>query len=122
MSRQPIQPNQPSPYEVKLRAFATNYRAGLASDWTGLRAYMKGPRWKSDRRWLVFVTAFGIIALAAMYASIAANLTPPAQVISGAKGIEILDRDGQIIHAFDDEPGSSRVVPLEEISPHLINA
>jgi membrane peptidoglycan carboxypeptidase len=43
-------------------------------------------------------------------------------VIAGAQGLDILDRNGELIFSFSDEPGSGRVVPLEEISPHLVNA
>jgi membrane peptidoglycan carboxypeptidase len=57
-----------------------------------------------------------------MYLSIAAGLQPPDQVIRGARGIEILDRDGQLVYAFADEPGSTRIVSLDEISPFVVDA
>jgi membrane peptidoglycan carboxypeptidase len=79
-------------------------------------------RHRFDKRWLVFIPAFFIILLAAMYASIACNMADPGDIILGKKGLEILDRDGNVIYTIGDEPGSSRIVPLEEISPNLINA
>jgi membrane peptidoglycan carboxypeptidase len=75
-----------------------------------------------DRRWLAFIPALLIVLLAAMYASVACSMTPPEQVILGKQGLEILDRNGKVLYTIGDEPGSSRIVPLEEISPHVINA
>lgn len=57
-----------------------------------------------------------------MYASIACTMDDPGSIILGRKGLEILDRDGRVIYTVGDEPGSSRIVPLSEISPNLINA
>ncbi len=82
-----------------------------------------GRAWKRfDKRWLVFIPAFFIILLAAMYASIACTMDDPGSIILGKKGLEILDRDGNVIYTVGDEPGSSRIVPLSEISPNLVNA
>ncbi|MGE0058036.1 MAG: transglycosylase domain-containing protein [Dehalococcoidia bacterium] len=82
-----------------------------------------GSAWKRfDKRWLVFVPVFFIVLLAAMYASIACSMAEPGDIILGKKGLEILDRNGNVIYTIGDEPGSSRIVPLEEISPNLINA
>jgi membrane peptidoglycan carboxypeptidase len=82
-----------------------------------------GRRWRGfDKRWLVMLPALGVVWVAFLYASIAVGFTAPSQIILGAKGIEILDRNGELIFTFGDEPGSSRIVPLGEVSPHLINA
>ncbi|MPZ51001.1 MAG: penicillin-binding protein [Dehalococcoidia bacterium] len=109
--------NQPS------QPLATQIREGLESDWRRLRAWSRKPgNVRRASRWLVFVPALFIIWIAFMYAGVAAGFTSPERIILGAKGIEILDRNGEIIYTFSDEPGSSRIVPLEEISPHLINA
>ncbi len=75
-----------------------------------------------DKRWLVFIPALAIVWLSYSYARIAVTLPSPARVIEGAQGIDILDRDGDLIFAFGDEPGSGRVVPLDELSPHVIDA
>ena len=79
-------------------------------------------RFNFDKRWLVFLPALGIVILAFAYARIAVTMPSPSRVIAGAQGIEIFDRNGDLVFSFGDEPGSSRVVPLEEISPLLINA
>jgi membrane peptidoglycan carboxypeptidase len=52
----------------------------------------------------------------------AVSLPSPAEVIAGAQGVEILDRNGNLIQSYGDEPGSGRVMPLSEISPSLIDA
>src|SRR5688572_20422064 len=90
-------------------------RSSGGGDW---RYYWR----RFDKRWLVFIPAFFIILFAAMYASIACNMAPPEQIILGKKGLEILDRDGKVIYTIGDEPGSSRIVPLEEIAADVINA
>jgi membrane peptidoglycan carboxypeptidase len=43
-------------------------------------------------------------------------------MMAGLQGVEVVDRNGQALFSFGDEPGSGRVVPLSEISPHLVNA
>ena len=83
-----------------------------------------GASWwrRFDKRWLVFIPALFIVWLSYSYARIAVTLTPPSQVIEGAQGIDILDRNGNLIFAFGDAPGSGRVVPLDELSPYLVDA
>ena len=73
-------------------------------------------------RWLLLLLGLPFVAFIFMYASIAMSLDSPEQVIRGARGIEILDRNGQLVYAFADEPGSNRIVSLDEISPYLIDA
>jgi cytidylate kinase len=75
-----------------------------------------------DKRWLVFIPALFAIWIAYSYARIAVTLTDPKQVIAGAQGIDILDRNGNLVFAFGDEPGSGRVVPLDQLSPYLVDA
>jgi len=81
-------------------------------------------RWlrRFDKRWLAFVPAVLIAALALLYAKTAVTLPSPARVMAGAQGIDILDRNGNLIYSFGDQPGSGKVVPLGEVSPHLIEA
>ena len=46
-----------------------------------------GRAWKRfDKRWLVFIPAFFVIVLAAMYASIACTMDDPGSIILGKKG------------------------------------
>jgi membrane peptidoglycan carboxypeptidase len=75
-----------------------------------------------DKRWLIFLPALAIIVTAFLYARVAVTMASPADVMAGLKGLEIYDRNGQLIHSFDEEQSAGRVVPLAEISPHLINA
>ena len=82
-----------------------------------------GEAWQRfDKRWLVFIPALAIIYVVFSYACIATTLDSPASVIAGTQGIDILDRNGEQIFSFGDEPGSGRVVPLSEIAPPLIDA
>ena len=73
-------------------------------------------------RWLLLLPCFLFLGFAVLYASIAFSLKPPPEVIAGARGLEILDRNGHLVYAFGDEPGSSRIVSLAEVSPLLIDA
>jgi membrane peptidoglycan carboxypeptidase len=75
-----------------------------------------------DRRWLILIPTLFIVWLLALYMSIVIGFTAPSQIILGAKGLEVMDRNGEVFFVFSDEPGSSRIIPLDEISPHLINA
>jgi membrane peptidoglycan carboxypeptidase len=75
-----------------------------------------------DKRWLIFLPALAVIVTAFLYARVAVTMASPADVMAGLKGLEIYDRNGQLIHSFDEEQSAGRVVPLAEISPHLINA
>src|SRR5688572_9149469 len=95
---------------------------GLRSDWDGLRTRLNGDNFRRYRKWLLVPPALFIVWIVALYLSIATSFTSPDQVVLGAKGIEILDRNGQLLFTFSDDPGSSKITPLEEISPHLINA
>src|SRR5262249_11308856 len=73
-------------------------------------------------RWIFALPALGFVVLVAMYITIAVNFVSPDRLILGAKGIEVLDRNGQLIYTFSDEPGSSQITSLQDISPDLINA
>jgi membrane peptidoglycan carboxypeptidase len=75
-----------------------------------------------DKRWFVFLPALGLIYLAFVYANMAVNLPAPPDVLQGASGIQIYDRNGELIQAFSDDPTSGRVVPLSEMSPFIIDA
>jgi membrane peptidoglycan carboxypeptidase len=68
------------------------------------------------------VPLFGVVFFVTMYALVAWSFTPPQQIILGAKGLEVLDRNGNSLFTFTDEPGSSRIVPLDQVSPDLVNA
>jgi membrane peptidoglycan carboxypeptidase len=52
----------------------------------------------------------------------AVNLPAPPEVLRGAQGMQILDRNGELIQAISDDPTTGRVVPLSEISPFVIDA
>src|SRR5262245_56392914 len=73
-------------------------------------------------RWLLVLVGLPFVVFIFMYASIAMSLEAPDNVIRGARGIEILDRNGQLVYSFADEPGSSRIVSLDEISPYVVDA
>jgi len=75
-----------------------------------------------DKRWLAFIPALLIAGIALMYAKTAVTLPSPARVMAGAQGIDILDRNGNLIYSFGDQPGSGKVVPLSDVSPYLIDA
>src|SRR4029078_275790 len=66
--------------------------------------------------------ALFVIFVFFMYLSILRGFTSPSSIILGAKGLEVLDRNGQHLFTFADQPGSSGIVPLEQISPDLMNA
>ncbi len=75
-----------------------------------------------DKRWLVFLPALGLIYLAFVYAQMAVNLPSPTEVLQGPSGLQIYDRNGELIQAFGGDTSTGRIVPLSEISPDLINA
>jgi membrane peptidoglycan carboxypeptidase len=75
-----------------------------------------------DKRWLVFLPALGLIYLAFVYAHMAVNLPAPSEVLQGAQGLQIYDRNGELIQAFNEDPTSGRVVPLSELSPFIVDA
>ena len=79
-------------------------------------------RRRFDRRWLVFLPALGLIYLAFMYAEMAVNLPSPREVLRGAQGLQIYDRNGELVQAFSDDPTTGTVVPLSELSPFIIDA
>jgi membrane peptidoglycan carboxypeptidase len=81
----------------------------------------KGKR-RFNRRWLIFLPVLGLVYLAFTYASMAVSLPSPPEVLAGAQGLQIYDRNGELIQAFGDDPGSGRVLPLAEVSPNLVNA
>jgi membrane peptidoglycan carboxypeptidase len=110
---------KPRPTPKPPAAAAENSVPAEEADLLGrIRGYSR----RFDRRWLVFVPALVIVVLAFLYARIAVTLPSPERVIAGAQGLEILDRNGNLIFSFGDEPGSGRIVPLEEISPYVIDA
>ncbi|HLF79264.1 MAG TPA: transglycosylase domain-containing protein [Dehalococcoidia bacterium] len=78
--------------------------------------------WRRYRHWLIFVPVIPIVALLVLYSSIVYGFTPPSDLMAGTQGLEIVDRNGQPLFTFGDEPGSGRVIPLSEVSPDLINA
>ncbi|HEX5367860.1 MAG TPA: transglycosylase domain-containing protein [Dehalococcoidia bacterium] len=75
-----------------------------------------------DKRWLVFIPTLAIVWLAYTYAKIAVTLPPPTRIIQGAQGLQILDRNGNLIQDFGGKPGSGEIVPLDQVSPLLVNA
>src|SRR5690606_38655540 len=75
-----------------------------------------------DKRWLVFLPALGLIYLAFLYAQMAVSLPAPVEVLQGASGLRIYDRNGELLQAFSDDPSSGRIVPLSELSPYIIDA
>ena len=77
---------------------------------------------------LVVVLLFfvGACSLVVAYAAIAADLPAP-EALGGRSAsfvnTRIYDRDGHLLYEISDPSGGRRIlVPLEEISPHLINA
>ena len=80
------------------------------------QAHKAAPKRKRgfDKRWLVFLPALGLIYLAFVYANMAVNLPSPPEVLQGAQGMQIYDRNGELIQAFGDGTASGRVVPLSE--------
>ena len=75
-------------FPAKRTRWLDRIRDGLISD---ARATRRNPRW------LLLIPCFLFLGFSILYASIAFSLRPPAQVITGAKGIEILDRNGQLV-------------------------
>src|SRR5687768_4474193 len=56
--------------------------------------------WKKALPWLALLPAFAFLALAAMYLSIIRGFAAPPDLILGAQGLEILDRNGEIVYTF----------------------
>jgi membrane peptidoglycan carboxypeptidase len=81
----------------------------------------KGKR-RFDKRWLVFIPALGLIFLAFMYAEMAVSLQSPNEVLQGPQGLQIFDRNGELIQATSEDPTSGKIVPLAELSPFIIDA
>ncbi len=75
---------------------------------------------------LIGAGALGAGALLYTYSRIAASLPSPQELQDRAntfKSTQIFDRDGNLIYEIFPSDGGRRVlVPLSEISPHLINA
>jgi membrane peptidoglycan carboxypeptidase len=75
-----------------------------------------------DKRWLVFLPALALIYLAFVYAEMAVNLRSPQEVLQGPQGLQVYDRNGELIQAISDDPTSGKIVPLAELSPFIIDA
>jgi membrane peptidoglycan carboxypeptidase len=82
----------------------------------------KPRRRRFDKRWLIFLPALGLIYLAFLYAQMAVTMPSPADVLQGGAGLQIFDRNGQLVQAYDDDPTNGKILPLSEISPYLIDA
>jgi membrane peptidoglycan carboxypeptidase len=82
--------------------------------------------WVRRNRWVhwlpvaVFLPVFFL--LLATYLSIVLNFTHPASLIHANSGLTVYDRDGQLIFEFSEIPGNEDIVPLSQISQHLIEA
>jgi 1A family penicillin-binding protein len=77
---------------------------------------------------LVVVSLFvlGLCIVVGAYAAIAADL-PSAEALRGQSAsfvsTQIYDRNGHLLHEIVDPSGGRRIlIPLEQISPHLVNA
>ncbi len=57
-----------------------------------------------------------------MYVDVALTMKSPQEMMLGVQGLQILDRNGEVIYDVANQPGSNQVVPLQQISPNLINA
>lgn len=79
------------------------------------------------RTFIVAVLALavaGLVALSGLYVSVAADMTPPEDLIDpDGSGIQMLDRNGNLLFEFTGAQGGLHTpVTLSEISSHLINA
>jgi len=65
-----------------------------------------------------------LVASSILYGRIASALVPPEQVLAGdGSGIQVLDRNGQVLFEFLDQGEGFRLpVSLDQVSPHVINA
>ncbi len=62
------------------------------------------------------------IFLLATYATIVVGFTPPLDLIDRNDGLTVLDRNGIVLFEFDRGDGPRSITPLDQISPHLIEA
>ena len=63
-----------------------------------------------------------VLALSGLYLQTALSFTPPGDVLAAGGRLEILDRNGKPLLDLQEGEESGRVLPLDQISPHLINA
>ncbi len=121
-NRRPTSRANPTPRTSASAQRRTPAASGTGSGGSG-RGKAPAPRKRRfDKRWLVFVPTLAIVWLAYRYAKIAVTLPAPTSIIQGAQGLEIVDRNGNLIQDFGGAPGSGQIVPLDQISPSLIDA
>jgi membrane peptidoglycan carboxypeptidase len=103
----------------------------VKTEWAAIRRYSgrglaQTRAWVRRNRWVhwlpvaVFLPVFFL--LLATYLSIVVNFTHPANLVHANAGLEVYDREGNRIFDFSEVPGNKDIVPLSDISPHLINA
>src|SRR5512135_3049577 len=90
-------------------------RAGSGLSGAELRLY-----WRRYRKWLLLLPVVFFVGLTVMYDSVVMGFTAPAQIIAAPRGLEILDRNGELLYTFNEQPGASQVTPYDQISPDLI--
>ncbi len=86
------------------------------------KAWLARRNLKRDARWLLAIPPAFLLFFLLTYLVVARGIERPDQVILGAQGLEVLDRKGNVIFTFGDEPGSGRIVKLSDVSPDLVNA
>lgn len=97
-----------------------DYRQRIREEFNTAREWVKRNRWVHWVPVAVFLPVFFL--LLATYLSIVLNFTHPANLIHANAGLVVYDREGNVIFEFSESPGNDEIMPLPEISQHLIDA
>jgi membrane peptidoglycan carboxypeptidase len=84
------------------------------------RPWLRRNRWVQWLPLAVFLPIFFL--LLATYLSIVLNFTHPANLVHANAGLTVYDREGNVIFDFSEFPGNDDIVPLSEVSQHLLAA